>query len=603
MGEINFKISPRLLDHIGLAMYSSLPKAISELVANSYDADAENVYITIPKDLTKDEIIVEDDGSGMDRQFIENIYMNLGGMNRTQESTPRYGRLKIGSKGIGKLAGLGIANVMRVETIKDKKKYSLEINREQMEKETRTLEKITFPIDEERIEGKNGTKISLKKLLSHVSSIDEEKLRRFLTSEFVHRENFHMWVNGEEISAEDVVSAERRNIKDLIEGCGEVKGYILIADKPSVLKKYKLKPGVVTTVRNRRVLGPTLFDINAHGHWYRVAERIFGEIEATFLDPEKPEEALDGFIISTSRDGFNKNHPKFIKYKEWVENKLIKICRRLEAEQAKERKRRILQSREFRRILIKLPPELRNGLREKVRDMVENIGPLLNELPPKRAETVMKALLKIIESGELVTILEKIEKASEEDVKKLAAHLTSWGLYEINTIVEHIRYRLSIISKFEKLLESVHTLEYPTIHKLFETNLWLLDDEYRLYSSNQQLKTTLEDKIKKKFKRHKEARPDLIVKSLRNDVVIVELKRPSHIINSDDFSQLNTYNSIVRSHLPNTKILKCYLIGKEFDEAVRNPEFEKIGIYMLSFFEVLQRAKEKYRELLSKLGR
>lgn len=59
--KIKFIVSGRLLDHIGLAMYSSLPKAISELVANSYDADAENVYITIPPNLPDGEIIIKDD--------------------------------------------------------------------------------------------------------------------------------------------------------------------------------------------------------------------------------------------------------------------------------------------------------------------------------------------------------------------------------------------------------------------------------------------------------------------------------------------------------------------------------------------------------------
>lgn len=43
--------------------------------------------------------------------------------------------------------------------------------------------------------------------------------------------------------------------------------------------------------------------------------------------------------------------------------------------------------------------------------------------------------------------------------------------------------------------------------------------------------------------------------------------------------------------------------ANEFDEAVRDPEQEKIGIYLLSYFEVLQQAREKYKELLDKLGR
>jgi len=601
MSEVGFKISSRLLDHIGLAMYSSLPKAISELVANSYDADAENIHITIPETLPKGEIIVEDDGVGMNKKDIEEVYMDLGGMNRIEERTPIHKRLKIGSKGIGKLAGLGISIIVHIETIKDRKKCTFEIDREKME--NITLEKIKFPITEEVTTQKNGTKITLKKLLSHVSSINEENLRRFLAQEFVARENFHVYVNGEEIRIEEITNVDRQKIDSAIGEFGNIEGYIIIAKKPSVLKKHHLKYGIVTTVRKRRVMGPTVFDINARGHHYRVAEHIYGEIEVPFLDPEKPENKLDQFIISTSRTGFNVNHPKFIKYKQWVEKKLIEICRRLEAEQAEERKKKILQSDEFQKMLVKLPSELRDDIRDKVKGMIENIAPYLNECSPQRADTIVKALLKIIESGEMITILEKLEQADERDIKELAKHLTSWGLYEINAVIEHVKTRLTIISKFEKLLEQIDTLEYPTIHKLFEKNLWLLDDDYRIFSSNKQLKTVLENKIRKRFVKHDKDRPDLIVKSSRDDVIIIELKRPAHLVDQNDFAQISTYKSIVKSHLPSTKTIKSYLIANEYDEAVRNPDYDKIGIFMLSYLDVLQQAKERYKELLGKLNR
>ena len=397
-------------------------------------------------------------------------------------------------------------------------------------------------------------------------------------------------------------NVDKRTIETTIEDYGKITGYIIITKKPSVLKNHHLTHGIVTTVRKRRVMGPTVFDINSRGHHYRVAESIYGEIEVPFLDPEKPENKMDQFIISTSRNGFNVNHPKFVKYKEWVEKKLIEICRRLEAKQADERKKKILQSDEFQKMLVKLPTEVRGDVRDKVKGMIENIAPYLNECSPRRAETIVKALLKIIESGEMITILEKLEQAGERDIKQLAEHLTSWGLYEINTVIEHVKTRLTIISKFEKLLEQLETLEYPTIHKLFENNLWLLDDDYRIYSSNKQLKTVLENKIKPKFSKHEKERPDLIVKSSREDVIIIELKRPKHIIDRNDFAQISGYTSIVKNHLPNTKTIKSYLIGNEYDETVRNPDYSKIGIFMLSYLDVLQQAKERYKELLGKLN-
>lgn len=535
----------------------------------------------------------------MDKEFIKNIYMNLGSKNRDTEITPKFKRLKIGSKGIGKLAGLGIANVMRIETVKDGKKCIFEIDRRLIRE--RILDEVDFPIEELTTNEKNGTTVILKDLLSHVKTINDEELRQFLAREFVSKSNFHVWVNGEEIVLSEIPNVERRNIKENIDGCGPVKGYILIADKPSTLRSYKLKPGIVTTVRGRRLFGPTLFDINSYGHWYRVAERIYGEIEVPSFDPETPDNEIDEFIISTSRDGVNKNHPKYLKYKEWIERKLIEICRRLEKEQAEGRKRKILESPEFKKMLLRIPKEIRSDVENKVKKMIEELVPKLNELPPTKAEAVIQVISKLVESGEMITLLEKIEEASKEDVKRLSKTLQDWGIYEVNIVVEHFKSRLAVISKFEKLIENINTLEYPDIHKLFEKNLWLLNDEYRLYASNKQLRKLLNKEIQNKYKKHSKDRPDLIVKSFGKKVIIIELKRPAHKVCAEDYTQIKKYKTIIKKHSPNISQIECYLIGNSFDEAIRDPEDEKIGIYLWSYSEILQKAKEKYLELLSKL--
>src|SRR5207245_7686349 len=64
--KIEFDIGT--IKHLGLRMYSTLPPAVGELVANAWDADAERVDITIPTTVfTQDsEIVIEDNGAGMD---------------------------------------------------------------------------------------------------------------------------------------------------------------------------------------------------------------------------------------------------------------------------------------------------------------------------------------------------------------------------------------------------------------------------------------------------------------------------------------------------------------------------------------------------------
>ena len=53
------RFDPRTIKHLGVRMYSTLPPAIAEVIANAYDADASQVTVTLrEKDDTPAEITV-----------------------------------------------------------------------------------------------------------------------------------------------------------------------------------------------------------------------------------------------------------------------------------------------------------------------------------------------------------------------------------------------------------------------------------------------------------------------------------------------------------------------------------------------------------------
>ena len=43
--ELTMTFDPHTIEHLGIKMYSVLPNAMAELIANAYDAEADNVYI------------------------------------------------------------------------------------------------------------------------------------------------------------------------------------------------------------------------------------------------------------------------------------------------------------------------------------------------------------------------------------------------------------------------------------------------------------------------------------------------------------------------------------------------------------------------------
>ena len=64
--QAEFTFSPRILEHLGISAYNSVRKCLAELVANSYDADAKNVKISLPDLIDENaSITLSDDGTGM----------------------------------------------------------------------------------------------------------------------------------------------------------------------------------------------------------------------------------------------------------------------------------------------------------------------------------------------------------------------------------------------------------------------------------------------------------------------------------------------------------------------------------------------------------
>ena len=104
-----FQPRARLLLQLGDQLIKNESIALLELVKNSYDADANNVCVSLENiDRPKDgRIIVEDDGEGMNYQIIKDAWMEPGSdykevLFSAGRRSKKYKRLPIGEKGIGR---------------------------------------------------------------------------------------------------------------------------------------------------------------------------------------------------------------------------------------------------------------------------------------------------------------------------------------------------------------------------------------------------------------------------------------------------------------------------------------------------------------------
>ena len=151
------------IKHLGLQMYSTLPPVIAELVANTWDANATKVEITIPEipiDEATSEIVISDDGIGMSDEDVRNKYLIIG---RDSEKTlPPHEREIMGRKGIGKFSGFGIAKEIVIESAKDGDVSRFRMNYGKLVAKTGTQE-IEFPPLSPTGTVHEGTKINISR--------------------------------------------------------------------------------------------------------------------------------------------------------------------------------------------------------------------------------------------------------------------------------------------------------------------------------------------------------------------------------------------------------------------------------------------------------
>jgi signal transduction histidine kinase len=121
--KLIFKPRSRLLLQLGDQLIRNESIALLELIKNSYDADASVAKIIIKNvdNSEEGEIIIEDNGYGMTPKIIKNVWMEPGSDYKDQiikqlKRTPKFSRLPLGEKGIGRFAVHKLGNIIELIT-------------------------------------------------------------------------------------------------------------------------------------------------------------------------------------------------------------------------------------------------------------------------------------------------------------------------------------------------------------------------------------------------------------------------------------------------------------------------------------------------------
>ena len=354
--KLRMSFDPHTIEHLGVKMYSNVPNAIAELIANAYDAEAENVIIELFDKCGSKSIRITDDGVGMDFDDINTKFLRIGRKRRLEDGnalSPNGKRKVTGKKGLGKLAFFGIGDTIDIVTKKDGKQISFTLDwNELLETDKPDYEPQFYILDCDK--GEHGTSITLKNL-KRKSEFDKEGLAISLSKLFNLFDNsFNVTIslNGD-VALKIDDKLKYNNITAQFEWSfpafsvtvvsdydekGKISGEILSTEKP-------LKPGLrgITLFANGRLVNaPEFFGVSESSHGFSY---FTGWLNVDFVDDWEKD------VISTDRQSLNWDLPETELLRAFLKKTMSELerdWRKQRNEKKKEEIREKNQSRYFR---------------------------------------------------------------------------------------------------------------------------------------------------------------------------------------------------------------------------------------------------------------
>lgn len=377
--ELRMTFTPNTIEHLGVRMYSTLPPVIAELIANSYDADANEVHVYLKDDGEK-KIIISDNGHGMSFSDINEKFLRIGRNRRSDEDrqTSPHGRKVIGKKGLGKLSFFGIAHEIEVRTVKDRKRNSFLmkwddiLSYEDKNKQQNYAPKIIdYDVD---CREDNGTTITLKSI-QRISDFDAGSLADNLSKIFIIDPDFKIYVKHN-IDHEILIGNERKyatltaevqwvvpediGLETDYDKSSEIKGKLIAAEKP-ISPNTNLR-GITLFSRRKLVNAPEYFSDSTSSHFYSY---LTGWLEVDFIDD------LEEDVIGTNRQSLNWLPPEMSKLRNYLQELLRWLEKDWRSKRAEAREEKISEATG-----INIPDwygKLPKDIREKVKPIVDAI--------------------------------------------------------------------------------------------------------------------------------------------------------------------------------------------------------------------------------------
>ena len=584
--------------------------ALTELVANAWDAGATTVNISIPEDYGS-KLIIEDNGTGLSKEQFLNRWMKLGynrlkhqGKNVIFPKGINSKRLAYGRNGVGRHGLLCFNNEYTVITNSEGKKSTFLI--------TTISETQPFVIKDYKFETSNKTGTRLEVIV--VKNLPKaDKILDIISARFLHDPKFIVSINKKTVPLKQLIG--------------------LINSKEIILKNIKLNIHFIDSQKSAR---STLYQ----GIAFWQGGRLVGEpswiLGNEFILDGRTTYAKRYNIVVESNDlgefifedwtGFKKLEAMNEVYRavgDYV-NEMLAIVAKENIQETKEQIRS-----EFAKEYAGLSPLAKYELNEAIETITI-------AHPTAKQEAISLAVEAIINLEKTRTgkdLLLKLSQLTEDDILGLNELLEKWSIRDALSVLDEIDNRISVIEAIRKLSGEEDVDELHVLHPLVTGARWLFGPEFESaeYASNRQLQNAVEivfkTEVQKNIFNNHRKRPDIVVLpnstlsvtgtetfegdsplSTVNKILLIELKKGGSKLSRKERNQAIGYveDFLGCGNIIGNPTIEAYVIGKTFSEKVESPT--KVGsgergrISICTFDQLVATAEKRLFGLRNKLS-
>lgn len=470
--------------------------ALTELVANAWDAGASHVTIFIP-DKRGELLYIEDDGVGMNEDEFQNHWMKLR-YNR-MKNQGRYvvfpegmngKRTAFGRNGVGRHGLFCFADDYKVITRKDGKELTFQV------KANVEQNPIAATKEKEEVSDNHGTRLEV---YVDRNLPDVQKIREIISARFLHDPQFEIEVNHFKLNLEDLSGGVEPTEIDVEGTLIHLIAYFIDTTKSS---RKSIFQGIAFWQSNRLVGEP---------NWSLGKNMILDGRTAlakryTFII--KTEDMAE--LVKEDWSGFKKDE-KVEKVYEAVE-KYVDKC--IDA----------VSTATIQTVTENLDPAVKKSLqdvnplvRKEVEEIIKEIVVSTPKVKQESVNLAVKTLVNVEKSKNGKALLEKLANMKPDDLDGLNELLDKWTVGDALEVLNEIDRRLAVIEAIRKLAGDNTTDELHVLHPMIAESRWLFGPEFESseYIFNRQMKTAASQVFgDDKFQRidiNEKRRPDLII--------------------------------------------------------------------------------------------